>query len=245
MTLQKIGGLAALTCAATYLFGLVFLFTVLAPLGFGTGDTDASAVVAFIDAQPGLLIVWNTVIYILNAFALAVLVITLDARLKSNTPDWAAIFRALGLIWATLVLGAGMMANVTVEHAAKLFPINRAKAADDWALLQVVELGLGGGNEIAGGVWILLVCIAGVMGRSLGNISVCLGLLTGAGGLATLVPAIGDVAGAVFGLGAIAWFISVGLSLTFVRRSHEKPMIASPADVQTGCRSSTPPTACG
>ena len=231
MTLQKIGGLAALTCAATYLFGLVFLFTVLAPLGFGTGDTDASAVVAFIDAQPGLLIVWNTVIYILNAFALAVLVITLDARLKSNTPDWAAITRALGLIWATLVLGAGMMANVTVEHAAKL--------------LQVVELGLGGGNEIAGGVWILLVCIAGVMGRSLGNISVCLGLLTGAGGLATLVPAIGDVAGAVFGLGAIAWFISVGLSLTFVRRSHEKPMIASPADVQTGCRSSTPPTACG
>jgi len=120
------------------------------------------------------------------------------------------------------------MANVTVEHAAKLFPIDPAKAAEDWALLQVVELGLGGGNEIAGGVWILLVCIAGVMGRSLGKISIGLGLLTGAGGLATLVPAIGDVAGAVFGLGAIAWFISVGLSLTFVRRVYEKPMIASP-----------------
>ena len=40
-----------------------------------------------------------------------------------------------------------------------------------------------------------------------------LGLLTGAGGLATLVPAIGDVAGAIFGLGAIAWFIAVGLSM--------------------------------
>jgi hypothetical protein len=34
MTLQKIGGLAALACAATYLFGFVFLATVLAPVGF-------------------------------------------------------------------------------------------------------------------------------------------------------------------------------------------------------------------
>ena len=225
MTLQKIGGLAALACAATYLFGFVFLVTVLAPLGFGTGDTDASAVVAFIDAQSGLLIVWNTVIYILNAFALAVLVVALDARLKSTTPDWAAITRALGLIWATLVLGAGMMANVTVEYAAKLFPINPTQAAEDWALLQIVELGLGG-NEIAGGVWILLVSVAGMMGRSLGKISVGLGLLTGAGGLATLVPAIGDVAGAVFGLGAIAWFIAVGLSLTIVRQARGEPGIA-------------------
>ena len=213
MTLQKIGGLAALLCAATYLFGFVFLFTVLAPLGFGSGDKDASAVMAFIDAQPGLMILFNTVIYILNAFALAVLVVALDARFKPTTPDWAAVTRALGLIWATLVLGAGMMANVTVEHAANLFAINPAQAAEDWALLQVVELGLGGGNEIAGGVWILLVSIAGVMGRSLGKITIGLGLLTGAGGLATLVPAIGDVAGAIFGLGAIAWFIAVGLSM--------------------------------
>lgn len=217
MTLQRTGGLAALVCAATYLFGFAFLVTVLAPLGFGTGDTDASTVVAFIDAQPGLMIVWNTVIYILNAFALAILVVALNARLEPATPDWATVTRALGLIWATLVLGAGMMANVTVEHAANLFPIDPAKAAQDWALLQIVESGLGGGNEIAGGVWILLVSIAGLMGRSLGKISIGLGLLTGAGGLATIVPVIGDVAGAVFGLGAIAWFIAIGCSLAWSR----------------------------
>jgi len=65
-----------------------------------------------------------------------------------------------------------------------------------------------------------------MMGRSLGKISIGLGLLTGAGGLATLVPAIGDVAGAVFGLGAIAWFVAVGLSLTFVRQARGEPQIA-------------------
>ena len=33
MTLTKAGGLASLVCAATYIFGFVFLVTVFAPLG--------------------------------------------------------------------------------------------------------------------------------------------------------------------------------------------------------------------
>lgn len=40
-----------------------------------------------------------------------------------------------------------------------------------------------------------------------------LGLLTGLGGLVTVLPPLGDVAGAVFGLSAIAWFIGVGVTL--------------------------------
>jgi len=219
MTFQKIGGLAALTCAGTYMFGFAFLLTLLAPLGFGTGEIDASAVVAFIDAHPSILIVWNSIIYIFNALALAVLVVALHARLAPATPDWAAVTRALGIIWATLVLGAGMTANVAVETTARIYQTDPEKAAAFWETMRAVELGLGGGNEIAGGVWILLVSIAAAIGRSLGKVTIGLGLLTGLGGLATLIPAIGDTAGAVFGLGAIAWFIAAGLSLTFGRQA--------------------------
>lgn len=219
MIFQRLGGFAGLTCAATYLFGFAFLVTLLAPLGYGTIDIDAKAVVVFIDANPGLLILWNSVIYILNALALSVLVVVLHTRLKPATPEWAAVTRALGLIWATLVLGAGMIGNVAVERAAHLFPTDPERAVEIWEALHAVELGLGGGNEIAGGVWILLVSLAGLIGRSIGKVAVGLGLLTGAGGLATLIPAIGDAAGAVFGLGAIAWFIAVGLGLAFDRRA--------------------------
>ena len=77
MTLERTGGFAGLLCAATYIFGFVFFITTLAPLGFGTQAIDAEAVVSFIQDRPGFLILWNSVIYILNALALAVLLAAL------------------------------------------------------------------------------------------------------------------------------------------------------------------------
>ncbi|MCH2096343.1 MAG: hypothetical protein MK160_14710 [Rhodobacteraceae bacterium] len=194
-----------------------FLLTLLAPLGFGSGQVDPDAVVAFNSDNPGLLTAWNTTIYIVNALALAVLVVALS-RMQSQTPDWAAVSQALGLIWAALVLGAGMIANVALERAAVLAPTDAETAAEIWFTLHAVELGLGGGNEIAGGAWIGCVSLAGLLGHSLNMVTVGLGLVTSAGGLATLVPSLGDTAGVVFGLGAIAWFLAVGLSL-FVKQA--------------------------
>ncbi|MBS0125057.1 hypothetical protein [Thetidibacter halocola] len=213
MTLIRIGGLAVLTCAATYLVGVALLVTVLAPLSYGTADIDPVAVVAFIDARPGLLIAWNGAIYVLNGLALVILVVALSEAQADATPGWAAVTRGFGLVWATLVLGAGMLANVAVERAAHLYPADPASAADIWATLHAVELGLGGGNEIAGGVWIGSVSLAALIGRTLARPVVVLGLLTGAAGLTTVVQPLGDAAGAVFGLGAIAWFVAVGATL--------------------------------
>lgn len=213
MTLARTGGLAALLCAATYLFGFALLVTVLAPLGFGTDAVVPRAVVDFIATDGGLLIAWNTVIYVVNPLALAVLVVALAERLAPATPGWAAVTRAYGLIWAALVLGAGMIANVAVERAGALFADDPQAAADLWGVLHAVELGLGGGNEIAGGIWILCVSVAGRIGRTIARPVAILGMLTGGAGLATVWPMLGEVAGAAFGLGAIAWFVAVGVLL--------------------------------
>ena len=191
--------------------------TVFADTGFGTGAIDAAEVVAFTVENQALLITWNTVIYILNALALAVLVVALSGHLKAASPEWGSMALAFGLVWTTLVLGAGMIANVTTERVVALAPTDSALAVQTWEVLHAVELGLGGGNEIAGGVWILCVSLAGLLHRAFGKVVVGLGLLTGLGGLLTILPPLGDVAGAVFGLGAIAWFIAVGLALLFKR----------------------------
>ncbi|MGR3813814.1 MAG: hypothetical protein ACU0AU_06970 [Cognatishimia activa] len=213
MTMQRIGGLAALICAATYIFGFTLLVTVFAGSGFGTNEIDAAGVVRFTVDNQALMITWFTVIYVLNALALAVLVVALAGRLRDKSPDWGTMTMAFGLIWTTLVLGAGMIGNVTTETMAVLAPKDFETAVLTWEALHAVELGLGGGNEIAGGVWILCVSLAGMIYRALGKIVIGLGLLTGIGGLLTIFPPFGEIAGAVFGLGAIAWFIAVGVAL--------------------------------
>jgi len=180
MTMQRIGGIAALACAATYIFGFVLLVTVFAGTGFGTNEIDSAGVVRL----------------------------------------WGTMSMAFGLIWTTLVLGAGMIGNVTTETMAALAPNDFESAVQTWEALHAVELGLGGGNEIAGGVWILCVSLAGLLHRAFGKIVIGLGLLTGLGGLLTILPPLGEVAGAVFGLGAIAWFIAVGLALLLKRDAY-------------------------
>lgn len=217
MTMQRIGGVAALVCAATYIYGFVLLVTVFADSGFGTNAIDAAGIVRFTVENQALMITWNTVIYVLNSLALAVLVVALASRLKSKSSDWSTTTLAFGLVWTTLVLGAGMIGNVTTETMAALAPNDFDTAVQTWEALHAVELGLGGGNEIAGGVWILCVSIAGLLHRTFGKVVIGLGLFTGLGGLLTILPPLGEVAGAVFGIGAIAWFIAVGWTLVFQR----------------------------
>ena len=224
MTLTKAGGLAALTCAATYIFGFVFILTVFAPLGFGTGEIDVEAVVASIVESPGMMIAFNTSIYVLNALALAVLVVALHRRIAATLPDAGAVTGAFGLIWATLVLGAGMMANVAVEQVLALAGDPEA-AAELWSMLHAVELGLGGGNEIAGGAWILAVSLAARRCGVFGRVTSGIGALSGLAGLVTILPPLGEVAGAVFGLGAILWFLVVGVVL--LRQSPTDQAVAA------------------
>lgn len=222
MTLRTFGGLGALTCAGTYIFGFVVLVTLLASLGFGSSEIDAAAVVRFIQTEPGIMIAWNTVIYIVNALALAVLVVSLSLRLATESPEWGAITLAFGLIWTTLVLGAGMIANVAIERVLAGAGNDFSATVQTWQSLHAVELGLGGGNEIAGGVWILCVSLAGMLHRVFGRVIVGLGLVTGLSGLLTILPPLGDTAGVVFGLGAIVWFMAIGIHLLFRKTSPRR-----------------------
>lgn len=212
MTLRNASDLAALTCAATYLVGFALLLTVIAPLGFGPDEIDAAAIAAVISERPGLLISWNTTVYVVNALALVVFVVALRQQIARSRPDAAALTEAIGLIWATLVLGAGMIANVAVERAHALAADPDAAAAL-WQTLHAVELGLGSGNEIAGGAWILAVSVAGLSTGLFGRATVGIGAISGAAGLVTILPPLGEIAGAVFGLGAIAWFGAAGVVL--------------------------------
>ncbi len=205
---QKVGGIAALVEAATYLFGIALFATVLSD--YTSGDLSDGESVAFIADHQGIMYAWNLVIYVVASIALVVLALALYSRLKGRSPFLAQIGAAFGLIWAALIAGAGMVANIGLGTVVDLLETDPERAESVWLSLEAVENGLGGGNEILGSVWVLVISWAalrtGVLPRTLNY----LGALIALAGLATIIPAL-EAMGMVFGLGFIAWFVLVGV----------------------------------
>lgn len=211
--LKRFGAAAALLCALTYVYGFALMLTVLAPSGIGADHSDPATTAAFVAAHHGLVSSWYLAIYVVNGLALAVLAVALWDRFRPYLPGLAQVALTIGVLWATLVVGAGMVANVGIAAVVELHAADPAEAARLWRVVEVVENGLGGGNEIAGGVWAVLIGVAvlktGLMARTFGWVS----LAIGTAGLSTVLPALAPVTGAVFGLGYIAWFAWASVAL--------------------------------
>lgn len=207
--LTKIGGYAALGCGLTYVVGFALFLTVLAPLGSG----DYHAKIAFAADNYTVLVVWNLTIYVLNAILLAVVAVALWGQFRPASPALAQVSLTFGTLWATLVLAAGMVANVGLKEAISVFSSDPERAASLYQIFLTVENGLGGGNEIAGGIWVLTLSIAGFMTKRISMGLSILGTVIGVSGLASAIPALSDALGAIFGLGFIVWFFWAGVAL--------------------------------
>jgi hypothetical protein len=206
---QRIGGAAAILAAVTYLIGFWFYFSVLEPAHYGSAQIDPAQHVLFLVENEAMMRIWNLIIYVANSILLLVLAIALHQRTKSGSAELAQIATSFGLIWAALVLASGMLANISLETVVSLHRTESAMATTIWQVLATVEEGLGGGNEIAGGLWILLLSWAAQWAKSLPTALNLLGAVIGMAGLLTVVPALSEMA-SVFGLGFIVWFIWVG-----------------------------------
>ena len=205
--LQKLGGMAGILAALTFLFGFALFMTTFEPLM--TDELNTVETVEFLRDNETVFYVWNLVIYVLFGFAQAVLAVALHERLKDTAPGMALITVALGLIWSGLVIASGMVANVGATAVIDLYADDPAQAGTVWAAIDSVYKGMGGGNEIVGGLWALLVSWAALRG-ALPKALNYVGMLVGAAGIVTVVPPLADV-GAIFGLGIIAWYIAVGV----------------------------------
>ncbi len=210
--MQKWGGVSALIEAATFIIGIVVMITVLAPSDYGNLETDPLKHVQFVVEHQNLLYAWNIIIYVVFGVFLVVLSLALHDRMKSAYHGLMQIATALGLIWAVLVIASGMVANIGAELVVNLYERSPDHAVSTWLAREFVIDGLGGGNEIVGGLWLALISFAGLKSRGLPKWLNLLGLIVGFAGVATLIPFLGDL-GMVFGLGQIIWFVWVGIVL--------------------------------
>jgi len=205
--LQKAGGVAALLEAAIYISAFVFFGA------FWNFPMDADSVqkFAFLAENQDVLSIVNFIMYVLFGIILAVLVLALHERLKLNTPIFSQIASIFGVIWVGLVIASGMISNVGLTAALELSTKDPEQAMTVWRTIYSVVEGIGGGNEIVGGLWVLLLSIAALKGKELHKTLNYLGLFVGTVGILTIYPA--EVFTEIFGISQIVWFSWLGVSM--------------------------------
>jgi len=208
-TLQKSGGIAALYMAISHLIGIIIFIVVLDYINI----TDPAQKLAVNIEKQSVIFSTNLLMYVFFGFALTVLALALYDRMKSGAPALMQAATAIGIIWAGSLIASGMAANAGLSTVAALYAKDPTQAALTFQAIESITNGLGNANgEILGGTWTLLVSLAALrMGGLPKGLSI-LGVLVGAVGVLTIIPALTDFT-SLFGLGQIVWFIWLGIAL--------------------------------
>ena len=209
--LQKMGGVAALAMAATWVVAFAVLLGVLTPAGYFDEGVAAVERASIIADNRTLASIGYLIPYVAWGILLVVLALALHDRLKVGAPAVAQIATAIGLIWATLVIASGLVATLGIRVVGELHATDATQAGAVLAPVETVACGLGGdAGEILGGVWLLLVGWAALRTRELPRALSLLGIVLGVAGILTVVPPL-EPASSLYGLGLIVWFVWLGI----------------------------------
>lgn len=211
--LVRAGGTAALVTAASYVVGFVALGAFLIPAGYDPAETDPTESLSFLLDHQAALHAWYLVLYLVGGAAMAVVALGVGQRLRSAEPALARVSTTLGTIWSGLLLASGMIVLVGQQAVADLHATDPDRAATVWSSVQVIADATGGGIELVGGLWALVVGWAALRTGLLPRGLCRLGLVIGAAGVLTVVPGLAEPSAVLFGLGFIAWFSWAGLVL--------------------------------
>ncbi|OUS30721.1 hypothetical protein A9Q98_04235 [Thalassotalea sp. 42_200_T64] len=202
---QRIAGAAALSEAIIYVSAFVFFGA------FWDFPVNAGAAqkFSFLADNQIILSIVNLTMYVVFGIFLAVLVLALHQRVKNCAPSLSQMASVFGIIWVGLVIASGMIANIGLAAVIELSVKTPEQAMTVWLTINAVVEGLGGGNEVVGGLWVLLLSIAALKANELSRALNYLGIFIGCVGILTIYPA--EVLTEIFGLGQVVWFAWLGI----------------------------------
>lgn len=223
--LQKAAGISAIFEALIYIVAFVYFGAFWAYPSEGT----ALEKMAYLAENQLAFSMIYFLMYAVFGIFLAVLVVGLHEKLKPTNDPIVKVGSVFGVVWVVLVIASGMLANIGLSHAISLMDLSTEKAFDMWRMISVLVESLGGGNELVGGLWVLLVSIAALKAKEFSQGLNYLGLIVGVFGIATIYPE--EVLTEIFGITQILWFVWLGLSM--LRQSHASKPIQPTANVST------------
>lgn len=209
---QKMGGVAALITAATFLVFSAVFAGILMPAGYFDAGIDLVQKATIVVANQYVVSIAYLTGFVVFGVFLVVLTLALHDRLKAADPTKTRTATAFGLIFAGLAIASGMVATIGIRTVVDLYERDPAQAGVVWAAIESVQIGLAATNEIVGGLWILLVSWLALRARELPRSLSYLGAAIGVVGfLIVVLPP--NVVGPLFALGLIIWFVWIGIVL--------------------------------
>jgi len=213
--LQKLAGISAISEGLIYIVAFVYFGA------FWSYPVDGSPAekMTHLAENQFLFSMIYFLMYVVFGVLLAVLVIGIHERLKHTNSPVVTIGSLFGVIWVGLVIASGMISNIGLAHAIDLMDADPVKALDMWIIVSVITESIGGGNELVGGLWVLLISVAAIKAGWLPRTLNYLGFLVGIAGIATIYPY--ELFTEVFGLSQIVWFIWLGIYLLTQENSNK------------------------
>ena len=206
--LQKLGGLSAILEALIYIIAFIIYGGVLT---YPDKNANATEELNFLSDNYVILSIINFTSYVLFGILLAVLVLAIHNRLKSHWPNASKLAFIYGVIWVGLVIASGMITNIGLNFITEKALTSPESAMQIWSSVGVVTEGLGGGNEIVGGIWVLLISIIALKTQSFSIPLTILGIFVGIIGILTIYPL--DIFTEIFGISQIVWFLWIGIAM--------------------------------
>lgn len=202
MDLPKAGGASAWLMATIYLVALALHVTVFDLSAFANPLARTAHVVAL----QGSFTAFVLVSYVVFAVALVVFALALHRDLDAGDSPLAKAGIVFALVWATLLVGSGLVYKAGLAAVAALHTSDPTGAAALLGLVEVVHEGLGCSVEIPGGLWMILTGLAGLRSRRRSPNLHRLGIFLGGCGVLSVVPVLALPAVALFALGSVVWF---------------------------------------
>ena len=213
-TLQKLGGFCSISLGLIYIIAFIVYGGI---LDYPKADATEIERLNFLSDNYLILSTINLISYVLFGILLAVLVVSIHQKIKDYLPNLSILASIFGIIWVGLVIASGMIANIGLNSVIEIGIEEPQKAISIWSSVGIVSEGLGGGNEIVGGVWVLLLSIATFKYSFFSKTLNLLGLLVALAGILTILPF--DLFKEIFGISQIVWFIWIGISM--IRKQHK------------------------
>ncbi|RUO41973.1 hypothetical protein CWE22_07470 [Pseudidiomarina aestuarii] len=206
--LSRLGALAFLLMPVCYL-GMFIIFGALLAIPQGA---DINERIGYVVAEQGLIQFAYLLGYLIFGVLLLVSVQAIHNRFLGVSRHLLNSASLFGFIWVVLMMCAGMIALVGMNTMIMLYSKDPQAAAILFYSYTMVVNALGGGIELVGGMWVLLLSIVGLRSHIFPRLLCWVGFLVGAFGVLTVIPSLPFIK-EVFGLTQIVWFIWVGTVL--------------------------------